>query len=162
SHGRDKSSVFVLGSVWWMMSTLLLAVVQPEWPRWVLFVFVPLTGIGYAVVDLMPWSMLGEVIDEDDLASGERREGIYNGAFMFVRKLAGSVPVALAMMLLGWLGFGKGEEQPEIVVTTIRQLTTVVPALFLAIAVAFAWSYPLTRKRHAEIIQALEAREAGR
>ena len=62
-------------------------------------------AIGYAVMDLMPWSMLGEVVDEDDLETGERREGTYYGLFMFVRKLAGSLAVWLALTLLGVLGY---------------------------------------------------------
>ena len=81
----------------------------PEWPRWLIFAWVPIVGLGYAVVDLMPWSMLGEVIDEDDLATGERREGLYNGVFTFLRKLGGALGVFLVMGLLDVLGYQKGE-----------------------------------------------------
>ena len=44
----------------------------------------------------MPWAMLGEVVDEADLATGERREGISP----FLRKLAGALAVFLALGLL--------------------------------------------------------------
>jgi sugar (glycoside-pentoside-hexuronide) transporter len=162
SRHTDKSTLFLVGSVWWFLSFGLIYVADPGWPRWVLLSLAPIGGVGFAVVDLMAWSMLGEVIDEDDLQSGERREGVYNGAFMFVRKLAGSLAVALALAILGWLGFDKSTEQSETVLTAIRLMTTVVPALFLALAVVFARSYPLTRARHTEIVAALEAREAGR
>jgi sugar (glycoside-pentoside-hexuronide) transporter len=162
SRHTDKSTLFLVGSVWWFLSFGLIYVADPGWPRWLLIALAPIGGVGFAVVDLMAWSMLGEVIDEDDLASGERREGIYNGAFMFVRKLGGSIAVALALGILGWLGFEQGDEQPESVLTAIRLLTTAAPAVFLAAAVMFAWSYPLSRARHAEIAAALEAREASR
>ena len=162
SRHTDKSTAFLIGSVWWFLSFGLIYMADPGWPRWLLIGLAPLGGIGFAVVDLMAWSMLGEVIDEDDLATGERREGVYNGAFMFVRKLAGSIAVALALAILGWLGFDKEQQQSETVLMAIRLLTTAAPALFLAIAVAFAWSYPLTRARHAEIVTALAAREGGR
>jgi sugar (glycoside-pentoside-hexuronide) transporter len=162
SRHTDKSTLFVVGSVWWFLSFGLIFAADPAWPRWLLIGLAPIGGVGFAVVDLMAWSMLGEVVDEDDLRSGERREGVYNGAFMFVRKLAGSIAVALALAILGWLGFDDGEQQSQTVATAIRLLTTVAPALFLAAAVAFAWNYPLTRRRHAEIVAALEAREAGR
>jgi GPH family glycoside/pentoside/hexuronide:cation symporter len=162
SRHTDKSTLFLVGSVWWFLSFGLIYVADPGWPRWLLISLAPIGGVGFAVVDLMAWSMLGEVIDEDDLASGERREGIYNGAFMFVRKLGGSIAVALALGILGWLGFEQGDEQSESVLTAIRLLTTVAPAVFLAAAVMFAWSYPLSRARHAEIVTALEAREASR
>ena len=40
---------------------------------------------GFALVDLMPWSMVGEVADEGELATAERRDGVYNGVLSFVR-----------------------------------------------------------------------------
>jgi GPH family glycoside/pentoside/hexuronide:cation symporter len=112
-------------------------------------------------VDLMPWSMLGEVVDEDDLMNGERREGVYNGFFMFLRKLAGTVAVFLAMTLLGVLGFTQGEVQPEAAVTAIRWLTSVGPAIFLALSIWFARGYPLTRQAHSVILARIAARDAA-
>jgi len=156
----EKSTVFVIGTVWWMAGQLVLLATQPDWPRWLVFSFAPLIACGYAVVDLMPWSMLGEVVDEDDLANGERREGVYNGFFMFVRKLAGTAAVALALGLLGLLGYSK-DSQPESAVTAIRWLASVGPAAFLALSVWFARGYPLTRRAHERILAGLDARRAG-
>ena len=118
--------------------------------------------LGYAVVDLMPWSMIGEVVDEDELASGERREGIYNGFFMFVRKLAGAAGVAFAMFVLGSLGFGQGETQPPAAIEAIRWVATVVPAAMLLLSAWYARGYPLTRAAHERILHELAARERTR
>jgi sugar (glycoside-pentoside-hexuronide) transporter len=156
----DKASLFMVGATWWLFTFGLILVADPGWPRWLLIGIAPLGGVGFAVVDLMAWSMLGEVVDEDDLASGERREGIYNGAFMFVRKLGGSLAVALAMGILGLLGFQQDQEQSQTVQTAIRLLTSVAPALFLALALVFAAGYPLSRARHEEIVEALDRRES--
>jgi GPH family glycoside/pentoside/hexuronide:cation symporter len=153
----EKSTVFCIGTAWWMVGQLTLLAMQPDWPHWIILGFAPVIAIGYAVVDLMPWSMLGEVIDEDDLANGERREGVYNGFFMFVRKLAGTAAVALALALLGALGFSK-EEQPEAAVTAIRWLASVGPAVFLALSLWFARDYPLTRAAHDRILASLAER----
>jgi sugar (glycoside-pentoside-hexuronide) transporter len=161
SRSTEKTTVFIIGSVWWMVCQGLILATQPDWPRWILFVFVPLAAIGYAVVDLIPWAMLGEVVDEDDLEHGERREGLYNGVFMFVRKLAGSAAVWLAFVFLGWLGYQKGDTQNEATVAAIRWMTSIGPACFLALGILFARGYPLTRQRHAEIVTALAARDAS-
>jgi oligogalacturonide transporter len=161
SHGREKSQVFIFGAVWWMVSSGCLALVQPDWPRWILFVFVPLVGVGYAVVDLMPWSMLGEVIDEDALRSGDRREGIYNGVLTFVRKLGGALGVFIVMSLLDLAGFRSGEEQTETARQAIRLLTAFGPAFFLAAAVWLSRGYPLTREAHRRILAEIEARDAA-
>ncbi len=158
SFRSDKVRIFVVGSLWWMCAQLLLLFVHPDWPRWTLFLFAPIAGIGYAVVDLFPWAMLGEVVDEDDLATGERREGLYNGFFTFLRKLAGSLAVAIAMFILAGFGYEKGSEQAPQTITAIRILTALGPAVFLGIGVWIAWGYPLTRERHRQIVRELEAR----
>ena len=159
---REKARIFIAGAAWWMCCMLTLLAAEPTWPAWSVLLLVCFGAVGYAVADLMPWSMLGEVVDEDDLASGERREGIYNGLFTFLRKLGGSIAVVLAMLLLGALGFSKGEEQNAPTVTAIRLLTTLVPALFLALAIWIAKGYPLTREKHARILERLAARDAAR
>lgn len=158
ARGRDKASIFLVGSVWWMVGGSLFLFATPAWSVWTLAAVAALTGIGYAAVDLMPWAMLGEVIDEDDLATGERREGVYNGIFTFLRKLAGALAVFLALGLLDLLGFQRGGEQSETVRLAIRWMTALSPTLFLLVGVALLWRYPLTRRAHAEIRARLVAR----
>jgi sugar (glycoside-pentoside-hexuronide) transporter len=159
SVGRDKATIFIIGSLWWMASSLALLAVQPEWPRWIIYVYVPLVGMGYAVVDLMPWSMVGEVIDEDDLSTGERREGLYNGVFMFIRKLGGALGVSLVLGILDLAGYTKAETQTDTVRQAIRWLTAVAPAFFLGVGILLARGYPLTRQAHGEILRALDERD---
>jgi hypothetical protein len=100
---------------------------------------------GYAVMDLMPWSMLGEVVDEDDLETGERREGTYYGLFMFVRKLAGALAVWLALTLLGVLGYEADRPAQRRDAHRVRWLTSLAPAAFLVLAAWLARGYQLTR-----------------
>lgn len=162
ARGRDKSQVFIAGCVWWGGLQLAFLLITPDWPRLVPFALAALAAIGYAAVDLMPWSMVGDVIDEDDLATGERREGLYNGVFTFVRKLGGAIGVWLVLSVLDLAGMGKGPEQPESVRQTIRVLAGVAPAAFLAAAVWLAAGYPLSRAAHARVLESLSARRAER
>ena len=154
----EKSTVFVIGALWWAAALSVIVFVQPDWPRWLVIGLAVSGAIGYAVMDLMPWSMLGEVVDEDDLATGERREGTYYGLFMFVRKLAGALAVWLALTLLGVLGYDPNQPPNEATLTATRWLTSIAPAAFLVLAAWIARGYPLTRARHAEIRTALEQR----
>jgi len=158
----DKATLFIVGAVWWAVSLVLLFVADPGWPRWTLFVFAPTAGIGFAVVDLMPWSMVGDVIDEDDVTTGERREGIYNGVFTFLRKLSGALAVFVAFSTLDVLGFVKGQQQTATVLWGIRVLASVVPAACLVLAIGFARRYRLGRHEHARILEILRVRDAGR
>ena len=124
-----------------------------------MFAVAAAAGIGYAVADLMPWSMLGEVIDEDELETGQRREGVYAGLFTFVRKLGGASGVALAGLVLDISGFTDRSEPGEGTLLAIRALTGAAPALFLALAAALALFYPLTRARHDAIVAGLQSRQ---
>ena len=123
-------------------------------------------GVGYAVADLMPWAMIGEVIDEDELTTGQRREGVYNGFFTFIRKIAGATGVLAMGLALEFSGYVNGRGlttmpvQPESALLTIRISATLAPAFFLAVAMAIAFRYPLTRKVHADIRRRLEERNA--
>jgi Na+/melibiose symporter-like transporter len=160
---RDKVSVFIAGSLGWAAVSLLACAFGPGTPRAVLLVWAVAAAVGYAVVDLMPWSMVGDVIDEDDLAHGERREGLYNGVFTFLRKLGGGLGVFLVMSLLDLAGLEpKSESQGEGVRQAVRWLTGLAPCFFLLIGVWCARGYPLGREAHARIAAALEARDGAR
>lgn len=162
---HDKAGVFVAGSLVWAAVSLVALGFGPETPRFVLFAWAAAAAVGYAVVDIMPWAMVGDVIDEDDLAHGERREGLYNGVFTFLRKLGGAIGVFLVLAILDLSGFqklGPGEAQPEAARQAIRWLTALSPCAFLLAGVWVARGYPLGRERHARIVAELAARDAGR
>lgn len=157
----DKRTLFAAGAVFWIGVQAGIACLGPAHPRWVAFALLGLAGIGYAVVDLMPWSMLGDVIDEDELETGERRDGLFSGGFTFVRKLGGASGVAAAGFVLEAAGFAAGRPQSESALLAVRGLTAVLPALSLAAAVAIVRGYPLTRERHAAVLASLGGRRAG-
>lgn len=159
SHFRDKGSIFIVGTTWWIAVSLAMFFVLPSTPRWVVFAVSMLAGVGYAVADMMPWSMLGETMDEDELRTGERREGLYAGFFTFLRKLGGASAVTVAGVALELAGFVGGQPQPESALLAIRILTAIVPAAFLVGAVVLAIGYPITRARHAEILRQLGLRQ---
>ncbi len=155
---RDKATVFRAGCTIWMVVQGLLVLALPDTDDVILYGAVCAAGIGYGVVDLMPWAMLGEVIDEDELETGERREGLYNGLFMFLRKLAGALVVLVVLGGLDALGFAKGETQNDVVRIAILLLSTLAPAGLLALSIWLARDYPITRAVHATILKQLESR----
>lgn len=158
SQFRDKAHIFIIGTSWWTVISLALFFVTPGTPRWAVFAVSMLAGIGYAVADMMPWSMLGETMDDDELRTGERREGLYAGFFTFLRKLGGASAVTVAGVALELSGFVGGQAQPESALLAIRVLTGIVPAIVLVCAVALAIGYPITRARHAEILRQIALR----
>jgi sugar (glycoside-pentoside-hexuronide) transporter len=158
----NKATAFTIGACWWMVGQIGMLFVEPEWPRWILFGFAPVVAAGYAAVDLMPWAMLGEVVDEDELTTDERREGVYNGLFTFLRKLAGAVAVFAALGILDLSGLAAGAPASETTRWAVRILATLAPAACLVVAVAFARGYPLTRARHEAVVAELLLLETRR
>jgi len=156
---REKHHVLAVGSLWLVACLVLIFVADPGWPRWTLFAIGGLLGIGYAVVDLFPWAMLGEVIDEDELVSHERREGVYNGLFTFVRKVGGATSYMLGGFALSLAGYDStAAVQPDSAIWTIRVVSTLLPAACVLAALAGIIGYPLTRARHGEILQQIRTR----
>jgi len=155
----EKRTVFVIGMLWWVTAQGVIALGSPEWPRWALFAMAAFAGVGYGVADFMPWAMLPDVIDEDELATGERREGLYTGTFTFLRKIGGATAVLLIGVSLDLVGYdGTAEEQPERALHAIRVLMAGVPTLFLVWSIWASRRYPLSRDAHHAIRRQLESR----
>ena len=158
---HDKRHIFQWGCAWWAAFMLGIAGITPDFPRWASFALIALASGGYAVIEMMPWSMLGEVIDEDELSCGERREGVYGGVLMWTRKLASAMAFLLTGFALEAVGYqGQATSQPETARAAIRWLTTLGPAVFLVLAILLASRYSLTRARHGEIRAELDRRAA--
>ena len=155
---HDKHRLFILGAGWWAVLIGGLFFIQPEFPRGVLIGLIALAGFGYCAADLIPWAMIGEVIDEDELTTGQRREGVYNGFFTFMRKIAGASGVALMGVVFEAVGYVPDQPQGEGALVAIRAATALAPAFFLLVAISLAVGYPLTRAEHARIRAELDAR----
>jgi Na+/melibiose symporter-like transporter len=158
----DKRSVMLIGLLWWMFAQLILFFGDADWPRWGVFLVAGFAGVGYSVADIMPWAMLPDVIDEDELKTGERREGLYSGMFTFLRKIGGAVAIFMMGIALSAAGYdGSAPKQSESAVTAIRILMAVVPIFFLGLTVWIARTYPLSREVHHAILTELARREKG-
>ena len=68
-------------------------------------ILVALSGIGFGATVAIPSAMQADVIDYDELLSGERREGQYVGLWSVTRKLAAAVGVGVALSILGYAGY---------------------------------------------------------
>jgi GPH family glycoside/pentoside/hexuronide:cation symporter len=119
-------------------------------------------GFGFGAANVIPWAMLADVVDVDELNTGRRREGLYSGYMVFLRKLATALAIFVVTRVLASVGFQEGTtgglmtiEQPERALVTLRLLVGVVPALLLVLSVVFAWRYPLSRTAHQQILARL-------
>ncbi|MGD8985493.1 MAG: MFS transporter, partial [Desulfobacteraceae bacterium] len=129
---------------------------------WIYGILVFVSGIGLGATLAIPSAMQADVIDYDELLSGERREGHYIGLWSITKKLAAALGVGIALPILGKVGYTPNVEQSEGVLFTLRLLYALVPSVCNIVALLIALAYPISRKRHEEIRLAIAERKAGR
>jgi Na+/melibiose symporter-like transporter len=108
-----------------------------------------LAGVAFGVFWFLPASMLADVVDEDALATGRRREGIFFGTFSFGQQVATGVSVLVAGVLLEHVvGLVPGQAaQSSATVERIGMLSSLLPAALLAVGTVLILRYPLDRQR---------------
>jgi glycoside/pentoside/hexuronide:cation symporter, GPH family len=125
-------------------------------------VLVAISGIGYGATLAIPSAMQADVIDYDELRTGDRREGQYVGLWSISRKIAAGLGAGAALAILGVVGYQPNVEQPPAVIWTLRVLYAGVPCLCSIAGFAIALAYPIDRRTHEAIRAGIEARREGR
>jgi GPH family glycoside/pentoside/hexuronide:cation symporter len=158
SERLGKQRVYYLGTAFWIVAGVLLFFVPAGETRWLYFI-APLASIGVSVCYLIPWSMLPDVVDLDELETGQRREGIFYGFFVFLQKLGISAGIAISNLILASTGYIKPEYagapiapvQPDAVLTALRVFVSLAPGVILLLSYVAVRLYPITREKHADI-----------
>jgi GPH family glycoside/pentoside/hexuronide:cation symporter len=157
-----KQRAYIVGVAWWALVMLSLAFL-PSADRTAVYLLPLLAGLGIAAAHVIPWSIIPDVIEADELATGQRREGIYYGFLVCLQKGGAGLALAFMQWVLRLTGYVAGAEQAEGVLWAIRLLMGPFPALLLIASIVLAWRYPLTRARHAELrAQVAEQRRLAR
>jgi GPH family glycoside/pentoside/hexuronide:cation symporter len=127
---------------------------------WIMLTNTVFIGAGYAGLWLMLPSMQADVVDYDELKTGERREGSFSSIYSWILKLSFMVGFLISGPLLEITGFDAnlGNNQPENVYTNMRIGFLIIPVLALGIALVLLRSYPITAKKAVDIRQKLEER----
>ncbi len=158
-----KKQAYFIGMPFWLAAQAGLLFLQPG-QNALMFFFAFLAGAGVAVCYLVPNAMLPDVIELDQLETGRRREGVFYAFFVFLQKIAlalGTFVVGQALSVAGFLAVPPGEPlpvQPDSALQAIRLAIGPMPALCLIAGLVFTWYYPITKKRHEEIIERLRAK----
>jgi len=160
----EKRSAYIIGMSFWVVVQLLIFSLQPGQVDRIIVLAV-LAGLSVSTAHVLPDAIFPDVIEWDELRTGERHEGIYYGVKNFVRKLTGALAIFLALQVLGWFGYQTPPSgvvqftQSPATLTAIRVMTGPVGVLLLLSAITVSWFYPLNRDRHTRIRMALARRK---
>ncbi|WP_448852129.1 glycoside-pentoside-hexuronide (GPH):cation symporter [Corynebacterium sp. 335C] len=126
-----------------------------------------IVGAGMAILNTMTWALEADTVEYGEYKTGIRTEGATYAAFSFTRKVGQGIGMAMAGWVLALAGYVQPTEaQKAEGLSHIQQTPAVLDSMTLwfiifagacfVIAVAVMWSYPLTEKRFAEIMESIE------
>ncbi|MEZ0242488.1 MAG: MFS transporter, partial [Sphingomonas sp.] len=134
---------------------------------WVLAINGMLGGTSIMIAGVAFQSMLADTADEHEYLFGVRREGLFFSGLTLAFKGASGLGGLVAGLALDAIHFpadlasrGSALTIPDGVIAKLGLIAGPFPALVIATAPLFLFGYRVTRKRHAEIIAALEQRHA--
>jgi glycoside/pentoside/hexuronide:cation symporter, GPH family len=116
------------------------------------------TGAALGADVVLPPAMQADVVDLDELRTGEARAGLYFAIWGMGTKLALGAAAGGGFFLLDLAGFDPAGTNGRFALFALAATYALLPVLFKAIAVALVWNYPLTARRHAIIRRRLASR----
>lgn len=161
-YGKRKAYII---AAFYLTAIMLLCIIAPAGNLVLVIVISALAGIGISASQIIPFSIIPDVIEVDEYEHGTRREGAFYGVTMFLYKVASAVAVGLASGLLGLFGYIEATEgmeeivQPDSAILSIRLLIGIGPGIFFLISAYFVKILPITKERFDEIKRVIEERK---
>jgi glycoside/pentoside/hexuronide:cation symporter, GPH family len=155
ARGRDKRSIYLVATI--ATAALMVSAYLLIGPGRIfgtgdarpLMIGQFCAGLVAGAFWVLPASMIADVADEDQIATGQRREGTFFGIYSFGQQLAAGLSVVVAGIGLDWFARFDPDltSQPSMTVERIGLLFSVLPMLFLLAGAYLILRYSLTRDR---------------
>ncbi|HZD10448.1 MAG TPA: MFS transporter [Candidatus Binatia bacterium] len=155
-----------IGSMGFLSVMLIIMSQVPPGGQNLILIAAVFAGLGYGAANAIPWAIVADVIEVDELKTGKRREGVFYGYLVFFRKLASALATFAVGQVLSATGYISSQSgsafvpQPPSALLAMRIFVGVVPAIMLFLAILAAWRYPLDRETYNNIRRQLEERRA--
>lgn len=114
-------------------------------------------GIGLSGILILTDILISDVIDEDELRTGTRREGMFYGIHGVIAGLSTPAQGAITTLILLSTGYTHTGAQPAAALTGFQMMVTVIPMTALLIGLIWFLFYPLRGSRVEAIRTNLEA-----
>jgi len=121
-----------------------------------------LLGLGAGAGAVVAPSIQADVIDYDELVTGQRKEGAYFAAWNFVFKTATGITLMLTGVVLDAAGFVPNQEQTDSAKLALKVLYALFPLGCYLVGALILTRFRLDEAEHVRIRDALDARQADR
>ena len=162
SQRFSKRWAYIFGVAFWAVVQMMLITLNQASPLPLILFMCLLAGIGVGAAHVLPWAIIPDAIEWDEWRTGERHEGTFYSLITLAQKVASSIAVPLALLVLDATGYiPNAAQQPESAVWGIRIVIGPIPAILLSAGIIFAIKYPLNRKQFSSLVSDLEQRRAA-
>jgi GPH family glycoside/pentoside/hexuronide:cation symporter len=106
-------------------------------------------------------SMGADIVEDSEISTGRRSEGVFVAANAFVQKAVSGVGIFASSLLLGFIGFPSGAKPGAVDPLVVRALgLAFAPALIVLylISIGFLATYRISRERHIANLEKLAAK----
>jgi GPH family glycoside/pentoside/hexuronide:cation symporter len=159
SRRWSKRWAYIAGIAFWAAVQIVMITLTPSTALPLLVFLCVLAGIGVGAAHVLPWSIIPDAIEWDELQTGKRHEGMFYSLITLMQKIASSIAIPLVLLLLDATGYvPNAAQQPVSALWGVRIVIGPIPAALLCGGILFAFLYPLGREQHAHIVRELEAR----
>lgn len=118
-----------------------------------------ITAFSPLLMIAMP-TILGDIIDYDELRTGKNRAGQYYSFLALITKTTVAVGGPLALLLIGIFGYQPGTVNNEQAIFGLRVVANILPALAVAPALFILWRFPITDSSQRDFANQLDAQLA--
>lgn len=165
-HGKisrkyGKTVPLQIGAAVWVLGLLLALFINSDSPFYMVYLVAALSAVGTSASVFVPWSILPEISDVDEIITGQRREGVYAGMSTLIRKMAQAISVFLIGVYLDLVGFIPNVTQTSTAQNGIRVIFFVGPLLFLVLGFTFVRRYSMTEEKHTILMNEIVSRKEG-
>ncbi len=153
---RGARNTVIISSIIFALALIPFGLASSVTPAYFIAVLV---GFGLAGLILLLDVLIADIVDEDELKTGRRREGMYFGINGFMVRLSIAFQGLVVTGIMTATGYNaSAATQSASAIAGFRILLTVVPIIGIAIGVWMMRLYPLHGQRLAEVRQAIAQR----
>lgn len=117
-----------------------------------------------SIVAILHGSLCADIVEDHELKSGRRAEGVMAAANIFVAKATSGIGIFASSMLLALVGFPDGAVPGQVDDSIMRNLALIYAPVIVTMhtcAIVLMLRYRITPESHAATVAALAARSAG-
>jgi glucuronide carrier protein len=155
-----KKRIYLIGAVITVIGGVMV-LVAPASSVAFGFAGLVVSYLGILSASMVLWAIESDTVEYGEWKTGVRSEGITYALFSFTRKSGQALGGALAAYAIAWGGYNAATtHQTAHADLGIRVGVGLIPAACALIAFVIMFFYPLTDKRHAQILAEVQARRA--